>query len=159
MRHSLPPRSLAAFAVAVSLLLLSPGSPGLAAEDADVTALTAVDDARVAAMLSADGEALETLLSDELHYAHSNGTVDTKKFFIEVLRSGKTRYLGYEHLERHFTFPAPGLALMTGRARVQAETPDTAVDAVLSYLAVWREEGGRWRFLAWQSCRVPVEAE
>jgi len=79
----------------------------------------------------------------------------------EVLRSGKTRYLGYEHLERRFTFPAPGLALMTGRtrARVQAETRDTAVDAVLCYLAVWREEGGRWRFLAWQSCRVPVETE
>jgi hypothetical protein len=25
----------------------------------------------------------------------------------------------------------------------------------LSYLAVWRQEGGQWRFLAWQSCRMP----
>lgn len=28
-----------------------------------------------------------------------------------------------------------------------------AVD--INYLAVWREEGGKGRFLAWQSCRNP----
>jgi len=26
----------------------------------------------------------------------------------------------------------------------------------LNYLAVWRLEGGKWRFLAWQSCRNPA---
>ena len=25
----------------------------------------------------------------------------------------------------------------------------------LNYLAVWREEKGKWRFLAWQSCKNP----
>jgi hypothetical protein len=25
----------------------------------------------------------------------------------------------------------------------------------LNYLAVWREEKGAWRFLAWQSCKNP----
>ena len=29
------------------------------------------------------------------------------------------------------------------------------MDAVLSFLAVWREEKGQWRFLAWQSCKLP----
>jgi len=31
------------------------------------------------------------------------------------------------------------------------------MDSVLSYLAVWREENGQWRFLAWQSCKLPVK--
>jgi len=29
----------------------------------------------------------------------------------------------------------------------------------LNYLAVYREENGKWRFLAWQSCKNPPEAE
>jgi len=30
------------------------------------------------------------------------------------------------------------------------------MDSVLSFLAVWREENGKWRFLAWQSCKLPA---
>jgi len=25
----------------------------------------------------------------------------------------------------------------------------------ISYLAVWRLEKGQWKFLAWQSCKIP----
>ena len=46
---------------------------------------------------------------------------------------------------------------MSGRARVRAETAKGQMDAVLSYLAVWRKEGDTWKFLAWQSCRLPPE--
>jgi hypothetical protein len=128
--------------------------PALAADDA---ALIAADDARVAAMLAADRSKLEVLLSDELHYAHSSGTVDTKPVFLDLLASGKTRYLGYEHVERRFSLATPGVALMTGRARIQAQSARGTMDSVLAYLAVWRLEEGRWRFLAWQSCRLPTE--
>jgi hypothetical protein len=33
------------------------------------------------------------------------------------------------------------------------------MDGVLSFLAFWREEKGRWRFLAWQSCKLPAAAK
>jgi hypothetical protein len=160
MRHFFRPRLysvLAILALAASLPTLT-GTLGTAADnDAELAALTAADDARVAAMLAADGDALEALLSDELHYAHSNGTVDTKIYFIEMLRSSRMRYLGYAHIERDFSFPAPGIALMTGRAQIQAQDLEIEIDATLSYLAVWRFEEGEWRFLAWQSCRIPAE--
>ncbi len=126
-------------------------------EASPLAALTLADDARIAAMLSPSREALETLLSGELRYAHSSGTVDTKKDFIELLVSGKSRYLGYDHIERSFTFPAPEIALMSGRARVRAESAKGTLDAVLAYLAVWRFEEGKWCFLAWQSCRLPTD--
>lgn len=141
------------------LLALLPllAEPLRADETIEQSAVRAADDARIAAMRTPDKAALEAVFSDQLRYAHSNGVVDTKASFIEILTSGKTKYLGYDHLEREFTFPAPGIALMSGKARIQAESAKGKMDSVLSYLAVWKEEGGQWKFLAWQSCRLPVE--
>lgn len=124
-----------------------------------LTAVKAADEARVAAMQSGNREKLDAIFSDELRYAHSNGIVDTKKSFIEILAAGKTKYLGYDYEEQNFTFPAPGIALMTGRAHVKADAGGTIMDGVLSFLAVWREEKGHWRFLAWQSCKLPPVAK
>jgi hypothetical protein len=44
---------------------------------------------------------------------------------------------------------------MTGRARTRVTIATGEVDAELGFLAVWREEKDGWRFLAWQSCRLP----
>ena len=92
---------------------------------------------------------------DDLHYGHSSGTVDTKASFIDSLVSGRARYTTYDHEERKFTFPAPGIALMSGRCHVKVVTATGGMDSQVGYLAVWREENGKWRFLAWQSCRIP----
>lgn len=121
----------------------------------DVAVLTAADKARVAAMKAADKGRLEALLSEELHYAHSSGVVETKAMFVEAVTSGKLKYEGIDYEERKFTFPAPGVAMMTGRARVRAVSGKGPMDAVLAFLAVWRQEGEEWKFLAWQSCRLP----
>lgn len=118
----------------------------------------AADDARVAAMQSPDKAKLSAIFSDDLRYAHSNGVVDTKDSFMDVLVGGKTKYVGYDYEEREFTFPAPGIALMTGRTHIKAVTATGEMDSVLAYLAVWREEKGEWRFLAWQSCKLPPAA-
>ena len=85
--------------------------------------------------------------------------MDSKASFIETLSTGKTRYVGYDYEERSFSFPAPGIALMTGRAHIKAEAGGALMDSVLGFLAVWREEQGQWRFLAWQSCRLPQAAK
>lgn len=141
----------------LSLILLCAALPGFGQTPDAARSLAAADDARIAAILQADTAALAGLLSDELHYAHSNGAVDSKAVFLANLRSGGIRYTGYQPQERAFTFPAPGIALMTGRAHIRAETAKGQMDGILGYLAVWREEKGQWRFLAWQSCRLPAE--
>jgi predicted neuraminidase len=122
---------------------------------AHLLAVTAADDARVAAFKAPTAGKLTAILSNELHYAHSTGAVDTKTSMIEALTAGKTKYLGFDYEQREFNFPAPQIALMTGRVRVQAATAETTVESVLSFLAVWRLEEGQWRFLAWQSCKIP----
>lgn len=126
------------------------------ADDAALAAVKAADTARVAVMQSPDRDKLSAIFADDLRYAHSSGVVDTKTSFIDILTSGKTKYVGYDYKEQNFTFPVPGIALMSGRAHVKAVTPTGEMDSVLSFLAVWREEKGQWRFLAWQSCKLPV---
>jgi hypothetical protein len=126
-----------------------------ASDEARFSSVTAADDARVEAMKSPEADKLGAVFSDELRYAHSNGVVDTKASLTDILLTGKTKYEGYDYEAREFTFPAPGIALMTGRARIQAVSAKGKMDNVLSFLAVWREEKGQWRFLAWQSCKLP----
>lgn len=131
----------------------------LRAADAPLlTALRTADDKRVAATIAADEARLSEILSDDLHYAHSSGAVDSKASFTEALVSGRTKYVSVEYEERDFTFPAPGIALMTGRAHLKVRTASGDVDMIAGFLGVWREEKGHWRFLAWQSCKLPTPA-
>ncbi|MFM8578099.1 MAG: nuclear transport factor 2 family protein [Planctomycetaceae bacterium] len=118
-------------------------------------AIVAADEARIEAFRNPTQDALDAILSSDLHYAHSTGVVDTKPSFMDALMTGTTRYVAFDYETRDITAPAPGIALMTGSVRIRAETRDTAIDAKVSFLAVWRLEEGEWRFLAWQSCRIP----
>ncbi len=122
-----------------------------------LSALQAADDARLAAMKAGDREALQKIFSDELHYAHSTGEVDSKTSFIGKLTSGKTKYAVMDYEKREFTQPAPGMALMTGRMHIRAISGENSTDSVLSFLAAWRLEHGQWHFLAWQSCKLPAK--
>jgi len=125
------------------------------AELAIVTAVRAADEERMGATITADSARLEAIYSDELHYAHSNGAIDTKASFIESLVSGRTDYQAIDYVQRDFIPVGPGIVLMKGRANIRVGSPDGPRLIDLNYLAMWREEGGRWRFLAWQSCRNP----
>lgn len=129
------------------------------AEEAPLAAVQAADDARLAAMESPDRDKLSAIFSDELRYAHSSGVVDTKASFIDVLLKGTTKYLAVDYVERKFTFPAPGIALMTGSAKFKIGTEAGNIEPTLAFLAVWRLENGQWRFLAWQSCKLAAPAK
>ena len=126
-----------------------------AADDPKVAALTSADDARVAAMLKPSAAALDSVLSNDLRYAHSNGKVDTKASLTASLLGGEAKYVSYKYSERTFKFPAPDVALMAGRLEVQAVVDGVSMTTGISYLAVWRLEQGHWKFLAWQSCKLP----
>ncbi len=125
------------------------------AQDAQFAPLRAADDERVAAIIAADPARLDAILSDDLHYAHSNGVTDTKAAFIESLTSRRAIYKSFEYTRHRFIAAGPGVVLMTGRALVRVDGTGGERLLDLNFLAVWREEGGRWRFLAWQSNRNP----
>jgi hypothetical protein len=124
----------------------------------DPAAWRAADDARVQAMISAEPAKLAAAFSDELLYVHSNGKADTKASFTEALVSGKSKYNAVTYEQRDFREVAPGLVLMNGRCRVLLGKTEPFTELHLSYLAAYRLEKGSWRFLAWQSCRMPEPA-
>jgi len=127
-----------------------------AAVPAPLAALAAADDERLAATKAADPARLAAIFSDDLHYAHSTGKVDTKESLIKALAARTSVYESFDYKERKFTVIGPGLATMTGRVLVKVGPPGKPNELDLSLLAVWREEQGKWRFLAWQSCRMPA---
>ena len=128
-------------------------TPAMPANGEVVAAVTASDDERTAATKAGDRARLDAVFSDELRYAHSSGKVDTKASYMESLVTHRTVYESFNYKERTFLPAAPGIVLMTGRVLIHARNGEQKLALDLNFLAVWREENGRWRFLAWQSCR------
>jgi ketosteroid isomerase-like protein len=122
------------------------------------SAVAAADEERMAAVKAADPARLSAILSDDLRYAHSNGKVDNKASFMDSLVSHKTVYEKFDYKERTIWPAGPGVAIMSGRVVIDVRTGEQKQSIDLNYLAVWREENGKWRFLAWQSCRIPAPA-
>lgn len=141
------------------LLLAAAVAPLAAADDALIAAVRAADDERLAATQAADPARLGAILSDQLYYAHSNGKIDTKASLVQSLVSKHAVYESFRYETRDFAPAGPGVVLMTGRVIMQAISAGQKVILDLNYLAVWREEGGKWRFLAWQSCKNPPAAK
>ncbi len=131
-----------------------------AADDQIIAAVRAADDARIAATKAGDRAGLAAVYSDDLHYAHSNGKVDNKDSQLKGVIDGANRY-DFEYKERAFVPAAPGVVLMKGRMMMYLTNKTTGQKSTndLNYLAVYRQENGKWRFLAWQSCKNPPEAE
>ena len=126
-----------------------------AADDKLFAALRAADDERVAATKSGDPARLDAIFSNDLHYAHSSGKIDTKASYVESLVKRATVYEKYEYLNREFRPAGPGVVMMIGRALVESSGTGGKQQNDLNFLSVWREENGKWRFLAWQSCKNP----
>src|SRR5688500_2925977 len=128
-----------------------------AADDKLIAAVRAADDERIAATKAADRGRLEASYSDDVHYGHSNGKMDNKKSQIQGITTGVNQYESFEHKDRAFVPAGPGIVLMKGHVLIHMRNKQTGAKIIndLNYLAVWREEKGKWRFLAWQSCKNP----
>jgi hypothetical protein len=126
-----------------------PGPPSPA------NAVLAAEDARFAAMVAADPDAMRRWLAEDLSYVHATGRVENREQLVESIVSGKLRYLAFGPTERQVSFQGPGTAIVQGLARIQARAGDQAVDFPARYLAVYAMEDGAWRLRAWQSLRLP----
>ena len=126
-----------------------------AADDKLNAAVRAADDERVAATKAGDRKRLEAIYSKDLHYAHSSGKIDTQASYIDSLVKRTTIYEKYDYQTREFRPAGPGIFLMIARVLINATANGQKISNDLNILAVWREEQGKWRFLAWQSCKNP----
>ena len=120
-----------------------------------IAAARAADEERIAATKSGDRSRLDAIFSDDLVYGHSSGVVDSKASYMDTLVSKRTVYESFDYQQRDFKVAGPGVVIMSGRVFIKARNATGRSDNDLIFLAVWREEKGQWRFLGWQSCKVP----
>ena len=118
-------------------------------------AVLAAEDARFAAMVTGDPQAMRRWFADDLAYVHSTGAVETREGLIEAIRGGKLRYFAIEPAERRVILTGRDAAHVIGVARIKAEAGPTTVDFKARYLALYGRDGGEWRLRAWQSLRLP----
>jgi hypothetical protein len=120
-----------------------------------LAAVRAADDERVAATKSGDRARLEAVYSTDLHYAHSNGKIDTHQSYLDSLVKRTTVYRNFDYKKREFRELAPGIVEMTGRVVIEAGAPGKTQPSDINFLGIWRNENGKWRFVSWQSCKNP----
>ncbi len=137
----------------VALLLLA---PALRAADADdFAAVRVADQRRIVATIASDTAALAKVLSDDLHYAHSDGRVQTKPQFLSAVAAKRIKYLSVLPQDIAFQSIVPTAAVaMHGRARLVVEADGRRLEFTLRFLAVWRKEGDAWRLLSYQSSQL-----
>lgn len=124
----------------------------VAAEPPVVAALKA-DQARIEAMMAGDAASLARLMSDQLRFAHSDGRVESKADYVKNLLAGDTAYADVKTSGLETMQIAHDVVVIIGEQRMRKRLGPDWSNVHLRYLAVWRNESGLWRMVAWQSAR------
>jgi ketosteroid isomerase-like protein len=116
-------------------------------------AVKKADDARIKAMMAGDGAALGRVLSDALVFAHSDGRIESKADYVKNMMAGDTAYTDGKTLEVKSSQVTADVVVLFGRQQMKKKLGPTWSDLDLRFMSVWRNEGGTWRMVAWQSLR------
>jgi len=112
------------------------------------------DENRFEAMRKEDWNALDLALADDLTYVHSTARLESKAEHVANLRAGKPHYRGIAPRDR--TARVHGdLGIVNGVSEMHVERDGKEQRFTVRYLAVYKNAGGQWRMIAWQSTRVP----
>jgi len=111
---------------------------------------------RFAAMQKVDEAALNRLLSDDLTYVHTSALLQTKKEFIDSLKSGAIKYVSMTPSESDWKVRIIGnVALVNGAAAVHVVDHGKDLHFKLRYTTVHTNRSGSWQLLAWEATRFP----
>lgn len=139
-------------AIALLAVVMAPPGAVAAGEPVVISALRA-DQARLAAMMAGDGVALGRLMSEQLRFVHSDGRVESKADYVKNLMAGDTEYRDAKSSEVETMQIAPDVVVVIGVQQMRKRLGPDWSDIKLRYLAVYRNESGAWRMVAWQSAR------
>jgi uncharacterized protein (TIGR02246 family) len=118
--------------------------------------IRALEDQRYQAMVDGDVATLETIFAPSLTYTHSNGSVDTKRTFLEAIASERFRYRAARRLEEHVQL-YDAAAIVSGHVQLDVTIGgDTERTVDARFTAVWVHHEGTWKFAAWQSTPRPA---
>jgi ketosteroid isomerase-like protein len=116
--------------------------------------ILALEERRCAAMAANDVAALEKLFHDDLIYTHSSAVVDTRASYLDTLKNGHTRYHSVQRSDEKVRV-CGDTALVTGRAIIDVTVKGEKKHLDTRFLDVWTKTRQGWKFIAWQSTKLP----
>jgi hypothetical protein len=122
-----------------------------------IEAIRGLERDRFRAMVDANGELLDALLSDSVIYVHTNGKRESKQQFIDAITAGRRRYRQIEIQSQEVLTVGSETCVVTGRALIEMEANNGALLFPIAYTAVQTQEAGQWRLIAWQATRCALE--
>ena len=135
------------------LVVVAMMAGAMRAAEAPGAAVLLADQARLAAMMAGDGAALGRLMSEELAFVHSDGRIESKADYVKNLLAGDTAYADAKTTGVRTMEPAPGVVILIGAQEMRKRLGPNWSEVKLRFMAVWRNEAGAWRMVAWQSMR------
>lgn len=112
------------------------------------------EQARYAAQVNRDFDALERLFGDDLVYIHSSTVEDTKTSVIESIRSGRVRYHSIECGEvKVRTYGS--IAIVSGSINVEVNAGGEEMSLKMMFHAVWEKRTAGVQFVSWQATQTP----
>lgn len=145
-------KALIVLAACVAVLMADAGEP---ARNAGTAAVEKAERSRFEAMVQHDYAALDRLLSGDLTYGLSDGTVKSKEAFLAALKAGTLSYTSISPVELAVRLYG-GTAVVNGVADmvVAPKAGEMPIRVRFTDVYVFRE--GRWVMVAWQSARAPL---
>jgi ketosteroid isomerase-like protein len=113
-----------------------------------------LDRKRMEAMSKQDIATLNTLLADDLIYAHSSARLDTKQSLIGNMQSGSTVYQAVEPSDVKAQ-DCGNAVVLTGVARIRVMSNGKPNSFSVRFTDVYANRGGQWQMVTWQSTRLP----
>ena len=111
---------------------------------------------RFAAMVKVDEAALNKLLADDLTYVHTSALMQTKKEFIDSLKSGAIKYISVTPAEADWKVRIIGnVAIVNGAGAVHVVDHGNDLNFKLRYTTVHANRSGNWQLLSWEATRFP----
>ena len=107
-----------------------------------------------AAMVSGSKADLESLLSNDLSYSHSNGHVETRADFIKAISTKKSNFVKIDLVQQSVSVIDQ---IAIARHILVADTNDGGVPKhiFLGIVQVWRNEKGTWKMIGRRAFHVP----
>jgi hypothetical protein len=110
-----------------------------------------LEDRRYKAMCEADAGVLDSLLADTLVYTHSYGGADTKKSYMDGIRSKKWQYQKIERPKEHIEVYGEGTVVVSGQVRIELLSDGKPKTLNSAFTNVWIKGARGWQMVAWQS--------
>lgn len=108
------------------------------------------------AMIDADKNTMESMVSDKLSYGHSPGFVEDKKVFVQNIMNNKSDFVTMDLTDQSISI-SDNVAIVRHKLDAKTNNEGVAGEAHLLVLMVWQKTGGQWKLLARQAVKQPVQ--